>query len=150
MEKEQDKILKQVTSGEYKYGFYTDIDMETIPKGLNEEVVKLISAKKQEPEWMLEFRLKAYKAWQEKNMPTASGTLSKNWQQTTKNRLDSLQNPIPAWGGRLFFRRHIWPGYMIMYGQPAGSVSQMRYRPDTAGSAAIFMLFRPRMLCRIS
>ena len=69
MEKEQDKILKQVTSGEYKYGFYTDIDMETIPKGLNEEVVKLISAKKQEPEWMLEFRLKAYKAWQEKNMP---------------------------------------------------------------------------------
>jgi Fe-S cluster assembly protein SufB len=69
MEKEQDKILKQVTSGEYKYGFYTDIDMETIPKGLNEDVVKLISAKKQEPEWMLEFRLKAYKAWQEKKMP---------------------------------------------------------------------------------
>ncbi|MGM0666205.1 MAG: Fe-S cluster assembly protein SufB [Bacteroidota bacterium] len=69
MEKEQDKILNQVTSGEYKYGFYTDIDMETIPKGLNEDVVKLISAKKQEPEWMLEFRLKAYKTWQEKKMP---------------------------------------------------------------------------------
>jgi len=69
MEKEQDKLLNQVTSGDYKYGFYTDIDMETIPKGLNEDVVKLISAKKQEPEWMLEFRLKAYKAWKEKKMP---------------------------------------------------------------------------------
>ncbi|MDT8401769.1 MAG: Fe-S cluster assembly protein SufB [Bacteroidales bacterium] len=69
MEKEQDKILNEVTSGDYKYGFYTDIDMETIPKGLNEDVVKLISAKKQEPGWMLEFRLKAFKAWQEKKMP---------------------------------------------------------------------------------
>jgi len=69
MGKEQDKILNDVTSGEYKYGFYTDIDMETIPKGLNEGVIKLISAKKQEPEWMLEFRLKAYKAWQNKKMP---------------------------------------------------------------------------------
>ncbi|HDZ41237.1 MAG TPA: Fe-S cluster assembly protein SufB [Bacteroidetes bacterium] len=69
MEKEQDKILNEVTSGDYKYGFYTDIDMETIPKGLNEDVVRLISAKKQEPEWMLEFRLKAYKAWQGKKMP---------------------------------------------------------------------------------
>jgi Fe-S cluster assembly protein SufB len=69
MEKEQDKLLNQVTSGDYKYGFYTDIDMETIPKGLNEDVVKIISAKKQEPEWMLEFRLKAYKAWKEKKMP---------------------------------------------------------------------------------
>ncbi len=69
MEKEQDKILNEVTSGEYKYGFYTDIDTDAIPKGLNEDVVRLISAKKKEPEWMLEFRLKAYKAWQEKKMP---------------------------------------------------------------------------------
>lgn len=69
MEKEQDKILNEVTSGEYKYGFYTDIEMETIPRGLSEDVVKLISAKKQEPEWMLDFRLKAYRAWKEKKMP---------------------------------------------------------------------------------
>lgn len=69
MEKEQDKILNEVTSGEYKYGFYTDIELETIPKGLNEEVVRIISAKKQEPEWMLDFRLKAFRKWQSMEMP---------------------------------------------------------------------------------
>ncbi len=69
MDKEQDKIINEVTSSEYKYGFYTDIDIDTIPKGLNEDVIKLISAKKQEPKWMLEFRLKAYKTWQSKKMP---------------------------------------------------------------------------------
>lgn len=69
MEKEQDKIINQVTSSEYKYGFYTDIDIDTIPKGLNEDVIKIISAKKKEPDWMLEFRLKAYKAWLGKKMP---------------------------------------------------------------------------------
>ncbi|MDZ7740077.1 MAG: Fe-S cluster assembly protein SufB [Bacteroidales bacterium] len=69
MGKEQDKILNDVTSGEYKYGFYTDIDADAIPKGLNEDVVRIISAKKKEPEWMLEFRLKAYEAWQKKEMP---------------------------------------------------------------------------------
>ncbi|MCF8221750.1 MAG: Fe-S cluster assembly protein SufB [Bacteroidales bacterium] len=69
MEKEQDKILNEVTSGEYKYGFYTDIDNESIPKGLSEDVIRVISAKKEEPEWMLEFRLKAYEAWKKKKMP---------------------------------------------------------------------------------
>ncbi len=48
---------------EYKYGFVTDIETETIPKGLNEDTIRLISAKKNEPEWMLEFRLKAYRHW---------------------------------------------------------------------------------------
>jgi len=50
-------------SYEYKYGFTTDIESETIPKGLNEEILKLISAKKNEPEWVLDYRLKAYKHW---------------------------------------------------------------------------------------
>ena len=49
---EKDDILNEVTNGEYKYGFVTDIDTETIPKGLSEEVVRMISAKKGEPEWM--------------------------------------------------------------------------------------------------
>lgn len=63
MKKEENKdIIKQV-AGDYKYGFYTDIDTETIPKGLNEDIVRLISAKKNEPEWLLEFRLKAYRQW---------------------------------------------------------------------------------------
>ena len=66
---EQDKILEKVTSEDYKYGFVTDIETETIPKGLSEDVVRTISAKKEEPEWMLEFRLKAFKRWQEMEMP---------------------------------------------------------------------------------
>jgi Fe-S cluster assembly protein SufB len=69
MENSQDKILSDVTSGEYKYGFYSDIEMERIPKGLSEEVVRIISAKKNEPEWLLEFRLKAYRHWLTMKMP---------------------------------------------------------------------------------
>ena len=68
--KEQDDILAQATGGEYKYGFTTDIETETIPKGLNEEVVRLISAKKGEPEWLTDFRLKAFRHWQTLTMPT--------------------------------------------------------------------------------
>ena len=63
MEKTQDNILNEVTGSEYKYGFVTDIETDTIPKGLNEDVIRLISAKKKEPEFMLEFRLKAYRHW---------------------------------------------------------------------------------------
>ena len=48
---------------EYKYGWVTDIESETIPRGLSEDTVRLISAKKDEPEWLLEFRLKAYRNW---------------------------------------------------------------------------------------
>jgi Fe-S cluster assembly protein SufB len=48
---------------EYKYGFFTDIETDTIPKGLNEEVIARISGKKNEPVWMLEWRLKAYRRW---------------------------------------------------------------------------------------
>lgn len=67
--KEQDKILEEATSGDYKYGFVTDIETETIAKGLSEDVVRLISAKKEEPEWMTEYRLKAYRHWKTLSMP---------------------------------------------------------------------------------
>ena len=63
------KLLKEITSGEYKYGFTTDIDTEYIPTGLNEDIVRLISAKKNEPEWLLDFRLKAFRHWQTLEMP---------------------------------------------------------------------------------
>jgi len=53
----------ELTDDKYKYGFVTDIEMETAPKGLNEDIVRFISAKKNEPEWMLESRLKAYRHW---------------------------------------------------------------------------------------
>lgn len=66
---EKDKILDDLTGSEYKYGFVTDIDTETIPKGLSEEIVRLISQKKGEPDWMTEFRLKAYRHWRTMKMP---------------------------------------------------------------------------------
>ena len=70
MEKEQDKVLSDVTSGEYKFGFVTDIETDVIPAGLSEDVIRLISSKKDEPEWLLEFRLKAYRHWLTMKMPT--------------------------------------------------------------------------------
>ncbi len=63
-------IINDVTSGEYKYGFVTDIDTDIIPQGLNEDVVRLISQKKGEPEWLLEFRLKAFRHWLTLEVPT--------------------------------------------------------------------------------
>ena len=65
----EDKLLEQVTSTEYKYGFTTKIDSDTIAKGLSEDVVRLISKKKEEPQWMLDYRLKAYHAWLEMEEP---------------------------------------------------------------------------------
>jgi Fe-S cluster assembly protein SufB len=64
-----DTIIHEVTQSEYKYGFTTDIETDVIPIGLNEDVVRMISAKKNEPEWMLEFRLKAYRHWLTMKMP---------------------------------------------------------------------------------
>jgi Fe-S cluster assembly protein SufB len=55
--------IEEFASKEYQYGFVTDIEAETVPKGLNEDVVRLISAKKGEPEWLLEWRLRAYRHW---------------------------------------------------------------------------------------
>lgn len=70
MKKEdKDKIIDEVIGKEYEFGFYTDIEMDKIPKGLSEEVVKIISAKKNEPAWMTEKRLEAYRHWQTMTMP---------------------------------------------------------------------------------
>ena len=60
---EQNEILEQHINSEYKWGFTTDIESETFKKGLNEDVIKLLSHKKNEPEWLLEYRLKAYRYW---------------------------------------------------------------------------------------
>ncbi|MDR1761651.1 MAG: Fe-S cluster assembly protein SufB [Bacteroidales bacterium] len=67
---DDNNILNNLTQDEYKYGFSTNIDTEIIPKGLNEDIVKLISKKKNEPEWLLEYRLKAYRHWLTMEMPT--------------------------------------------------------------------------------
>ncbi len=63
MQEENEDILEQITSSEYKYGFVTDIEADEAPKGLSEETVRFISAKKNEPSWMLEYRLKSYRHW---------------------------------------------------------------------------------------
>ena len=55
--------IEELATREYKYGFVTEVEADTIPKGLSEDVVRLISQKKQEPEWLLEWRLKAYRGW---------------------------------------------------------------------------------------
>lgn len=60
----EDDLQKELATKEYKYGFYTDIESETFPVGLNEEIVKAISKKKEEPEWMTEWRLEAFRHWQ--------------------------------------------------------------------------------------
>ena len=69
-EPRKDSILDDVTSKEYEYGFVTDIETDIIEKGLNENVVRLISERKGEPEWLLEFRLQAFRHWQTLKMPT--------------------------------------------------------------------------------
>ncbi|MBL7905919.1 MAG: Fe-S cluster assembly protein SufB [Bacteroidales bacterium] len=63
MDKDPNNILEEVTQGEYKYGFYTDIEMDQAPRGLSEDTIRFISAKKNEPEWLLQFRLDAYRKW---------------------------------------------------------------------------------------
>ncbi len=74
------ELLEEITSSEYKYGFYTDIEADEIPAGLNEDVIRMLSAKKNEPEWMLEWRLSAYRAWMTMTEPT--------WPNVSYNPID--------------------------------------------------------------
>ena len=65
----EEELIEEVTSSEYKYGFVTDIESDKAPKGLNEDIIRLISSKKDEPEWMLEYRLKAFQVWKKMEEP---------------------------------------------------------------------------------
>ena len=100
----EEELLNEVTSSEYKYGFTTNIESDTIPKGLSEDVVRVISAKKNEPEWMLEYRLNAYRAWTEMEEPNWANVSYKkpNYQDViyysapkSKPVLDSLDDLDP-------------------------------------------------------
>src|SRR3989449_4919658 len=64
------RTIEELANREYQYGFVTDVEAETVPKGLNEEIVRLISEKKREPAWLLEWRLKAYRTWLTMTEPT--------------------------------------------------------------------------------
>lgn len=70
MEKKDNNIINDITSVEYKYGFETSVDQDFIQKGLNEDVIRLISTKKNEPQWLLDFRLKAFERWKKMTLPT--------------------------------------------------------------------------------
>ena len=61
--------IEQLANQDYKYGFVTEVEEDKIPPGLNEDIIRLISAKKQEPEWLLEWRLKAFRFWQTMTAP---------------------------------------------------------------------------------
>ena len=62
--------IRSVADENYKYGFTSDIDTEYFPKGISEEIIRRISEYKQEPEWLLDFRLEAYRKWQRMKEPT--------------------------------------------------------------------------------
>ena len=74
------ETVEALTASKYKYGFTTEIAMEEFPKGLNEEIIRMISAKKQEPEWMLAWRLKAYATWKNMEEP--------NWARVSYPKID--------------------------------------------------------------
>ncbi len=101
---EEDKILEEVTNSEYKYGFVTDIESDTISKGLSENVIRLISSKKNEPEWLLTWRLDAFQKFQQMTEPDwANVSYSKPDLQAIsyysapkqKKKLDSLDQVDP-------------------------------------------------------
>lgn len=77
---DENKVLEEVTTSEYKYGFYTDVENDAIPPGLSEEVVHMISAKKNEPQWMLDWRLNAFRKWSKMKEP--------NWQKVKYQKPD--------------------------------------------------------------
>ena len=80
------KVISRTTTNlesDYKYGFYTDIDADMAPRGLNEDIVKFISKKKNEPDWMLEWRLKAYRHWLTMREP--------KWAKVHHDRIDYQQ-----------------------------------------------------------
>src|SRR5436190_5216193 len=65
-----EQVIQELAGREYKYGFVTDVEQEVVPRGLDEDMVRLISAKKNEPEWWLDWRLKAYRTWLTMKEPT--------------------------------------------------------------------------------
>ena len=65
-----EQLIEDLATREYKYGFFTDVEQDVAPRGLSEDTVRFISAKKDEPEWLLDWRLKAYRTWLTMTEPT--------------------------------------------------------------------------------
>lgn len=77
---DSDQIINDVTQSEYKYGFVSNIEADQVPKGLNEDIIRMISEKKNEPEWMLEYRLESFRIWQQMEEP--------DWAQVKYPKID--------------------------------------------------------------
>ena len=79
--------VEQLANRDYKYGFVTDVEADQIPAGLNEDIIRMISAKKEEPEWLLEWRLNAFRFWQTMSEPT--------WHNANAARLRGQRSRLP-------------------------------------------------------
>lgn len=100
----EDQLLEEVTQSEYKYGFYTNIESDKAPPGINEDIIRFISAKKNEPQWMLDWRLDAYEKWTKMTEPDWANVdypkpdfqaISYYAAPKSKKKLDSLDEVDP-------------------------------------------------------
>lgn len=102
--KKNEEILKDITTSEYKYGFYTKIKSERFPKGINEDIISMLSEKKNEPTWMLKWRLESFKIWKNMNEPNWANIkyIKPNFQEISyfsapknKPKLNSIEEVDP-------------------------------------------------------
>ena len=99
---EEVQELEELATREYKYGFVTDIEQDAAPPGLNEDIIAFISRKKREPDWLLEWRLKAYRNWLGMDDPTRRGR-SRQWAMVDYPDIDMQARWVD--GGRRFVRK---------------------------------------------
>ena len=103
--------IDQLVNREYQYGFSTDIEAETLPPGLSEETVRFISAKKQEPEWLLEWRLKAYRRWLTMKEPQWANV--RHPQQIVLDKYDNELNPASVAERHIFLLNSLVSGWKL-------------------------------------
>jgi Fe-S cluster assembly protein SufB len=149
------ETIEQLANREYKYGFVTDVESETIAKGLNEDVVRLISQKKNEPEWLLDWRLKAFRLWLTMKEPTWQNVkydpinyqdisyYSAPKKKKVLNSIDEVDPEVKRTFDKLGFRsrsRSCWPASPWMRCSTA-SRSPPTFRDKLASMGIIFMSF---------
>jgi Fe-S cluster assembly protein SufB len=133
---EEVDIIDQVVSQEYKYGFTTNIEMETAPKGLNEDIVRFISAKKNEPEWMLEYRLKAYQHWLKMEEPQWQ-----NFKYPTIDYQDSIYYAAPKQKVKLDNLDEVDPELLKTFERARNQLQEQKRLTGVAVDAVIRLVF---------
>jgi Fe-S cluster assembly protein SufB len=110
----EEELKKELESKEYAYGFYTDIESDTFPKGINEEIVIAISRKKEEPAWMTEWRLESFRLWKEMVEPEWANINYKKPSTTASTKsIPNCSIPLKDWGSQSRNKRN-WPGWLLM------------------------------------